>query len=136
VVDTSPPGNKTWAAYLQRVRRGHGWTIQRLADEAGIGRSTIQDWLKNGGSEKIKIETIVDIARAVGDHPVNAFIAAAGLIEEEPQDREIGMILASDLSDEEKQYQIERIEALQEDDRQRRMAQTQEIIRIHGGRVA
>jgi hypothetical protein len=101
-----------------------------------VGRSTWYDWIANGGSEKIAVETLVTIAQAFGDHPVNAFMAAIDLVQGEPQDEEIGMILLSDLTDEEKQRQIRLVEARRDRDKATRISDTQEIIRVLGGRAS
>lgn len=136
VVDTSETAAHPWPAYLEQGRRRLGWTVKQFCDATGVGRSTWYDWLSNGGSEKIPVETLVTIARAFGDHPVNAFIAATGLVEEKPQDREIGLILQSDLPDEEKQRQIALITRRREQDEERRISDTQELLRFHGERRA
>lgn len=130
VVDTSKSAEHPWPAYLQRGRRAKRWTVQQFCDATGVGRSTWYDWIANGGSEKIAVETLVTIARAFGDHPVNAFMAAIDLVAEEPQDYEIGLILQSDLSDEEKQREIRRVEARRERDQANRIHDTQEILRV------
>ncbi len=110
--------------------------MARLARESGIHRATIFDWIKGGTGERLTVAFIVDIANALGDHPVNTFMAAADLVEEEPQDYEIGLILQSDLTDEEKQRQIRMVEARRERDTQNRIHDTQEILRELGRRAS
>lgn len=134
--DTPPDTDNPWGLYLYRLTHRAGWSIARLARESGITRPTISEWInKGGGAAGVKIETIVAIARGAADNPVNAFMAAAELIEEEPQDREIGLILASDLTDDEKRRQISIIEKKREQDEERRVEDTQEVIRALGGRA-
>lgn len=137
VVDTSGAGWNPWSVYLERGRRAKGWTVQELADALGVGRSTIYDWRTNGGSEKIAIEVVLAAAKAFGDHPVNAFMAAVDLVEDEPHDEELGMILLHPhLTDEEKQREIQRLEARRERDKQNRIADTQEFLRDLGRRAS
>lgn len=120
-----------WGAYLENARRRKGWTVQQLADAAGAGRSTIHDWISNGGSEKISVERIVRIARAVGDDPVRTFVAAADLVEEHPDDREIGQIIKNPhLTDAEKQREIDRVRREREQDTLRRMERTEQLLSI------
>jgi transcriptional regulator with XRE-family HTH domain len=125
-----------WATYLRQMTDRPGWSVARLARESGIHRATIFDWIKGGTGERLTVAFIVAIANALDDHPVNTFIAAANLVEEEPQDYEIGLILKSELSDEEKQQQIRVVEARRERDMQNRIHDTQQILRDLGRRAS
>lgn len=132
MTDTSPGASDAWAAYLQRAADRVGG-VRALAKKAGLHHDTIYNYISAGRlQKKVTIETIIAIARAIGDHPVNAFLAAANLVEEEPQDYEVGIILQSDLSDEEKQRQIRVVEARRERDQANRIHDTQEILRVLG----
>jgi transcriptional regulator with XRE-family HTH domain len=125
-----------WGKYLRLMTKRPGWSVARLARDAGLNPSTIFGYINGSTGQKVTIETIVAIARALGDHPVNTFIAAAGLVQEEPQDHEIGLILGSDLSDEEKLRQIHLLERRREQDQKRRVTDTVEMLRTLGDRAS
>lgn len=129
MTDTPSTEPDTWSAYLQRAADRSGG-VRALAKKAGLHHDTIYGYLSaNRTMKKVTIETVVAIARASGDHPVQAFIAAAGLVEEEPEDREIGAILTSGLPEDEQQRLIRGIMRKREQDEERRMSDTQELIR-------
>lgn len=134
--DTSPALDNSWGLYLNRLAETRGWTKTQLAREIGVKRQTVHDWISNGGGDRVKIDTIIKVARAAGDHPVNTFMAAANLIEEEPQDREVGLIAQSSLPDEEKLRQIAIVQRKRDQDAERRIEDTHEILRGLSGKVA
>lgn len=41
------PRNKDWAKRITRLMEAAGLTVERLADDLGVGRSTVYSW-KNG----------------------------------------------------------------------------------------
>lgn len=123
VVYPSPMGDtqhadNPWSAYLYARTSRPGWNIKKLAEASGLARQTVSDWIRKGTERgSLKLETILAVARAAGDHPVTTFMAAAELIEEEPQDREIGAILSSlHLDEENKQRMIRDVEARRQGD--------------------
>lgn len=122
-----------WADYLKRVTTRDDWSVRRLAREAGRHPSTIWDWMAGGTGEKVTVESINAIATATGDHPLDVFRAAAGLVAEEPEDEAIGLVLQSKLDDDEKERMIRKIMARKYEDSERRMQDTVEMIRLASG---
>lgn len=117
--------------FLKGITSRPGWSVARLAREAGRNASTIWDWMNpNISTEKITVESINKIAAATGDHPLTVFRAFTGLIEEEPEDEAIGLVLQSDLDDAEKTRMIRNIMARREQDSARRVQDTIEMIRL------
>lgn len=135
MADTVSGANDSWALYVQRAAARVGG-VQELADRAGIHRSTIYEYIGGTSTKKVTVERVVAIARASGDHPVSAFMAAAAIVEEEPQDREVGQILASDLPEDEQQRRIAVVMRRRDEDERRRMEDTQEFLRLHSERQA
>lgn len=122
-----------WGDFLKRITSRDGWSVARLAREAGRHPSTIWDWMAGGTGEKVTVESINAIATATGEHPLDVFRAAAGLVAEEPEDEAIGLVLQSDIDDVEKERMIRKIMARKYEDSERRMQDTVEMIRLAGG---
>lgn len=72
--DASAPA-EDWASYLRRMTSRPGWSVARLAREAGVNRSTIFGWIKGDG---VNVASVKQIAKALGDDEVHALAAAAG----------------------------------------------------------
>lgn len=72
--DASPPA-EDWAGYLRRMTSRPGWSIARLAREAGVNRSTIFGWIKGDG---VNVASVKAIAKALGDSEAHALAAAGG----------------------------------------------------------
>lgn len=72
--DASPPA-EDWAGYLRRMTSRPGWSIARLAREAGVNRSTIFGWIKGDG---VTVASVKQIAKALGDSEADALAAAGG----------------------------------------------------------
>lgn len=125
-----------WGAYLRRIVSRKEWSVVKLATVAGIHRGTIFDWMKGGTGESVTTAYVVAVARAVGDDPMTAFRAAAGIEDNAPQDAELALVLNSDLADEKKDELIEIILGKREADHERRIEDTVQMIRIAGGKVA
>lgn len=92
--------------------------MARLAREAGIAKSTIFLWIKQGPGN-ITIEAVFRVADALGSDRGEALRAAANLAIE--RDVEVELILAADRTDAVKQLMIERLMRRREEDRQRRL---------------
>lgn len=110
-----------WSAYLRRMTSRTDWSVARLAREAGIARSTIFRWIKEGadGSSGLTIQSVYAIADALGDDRASALTAAGNLPPE--RDAEVELILGSDRSDDEKAAMIDRLMRRREEDKARRM---------------
>lgn len=125
------------ARYIHQIKNRPGMSIAELSRRSGVSTSTL--WEYAGGSPKkaITIPTVLAIARAVGDDPIVAFRAAAGLTTTEPEDTEIAMVLAATgLSDQSRDDIIAGILVRRERNRQSDMEDTLQMIRVAGGRVA
>lgn len=70
---SAPP--EDWASYLRRMTKRPGWSVARLAREAGIHRGTIFGWMKGDG---VTVANVKAIAKALGDDEAHALAAAAG----------------------------------------------------------
>jgi transcriptional regulator with XRE-family HTH domain len=88
-------GQSAWARYLRHIAARPGWSLDRIADEIGVHRSTVFRWLSDDGSS-VKVGSVLDVARIAGDPPEVALRAAAG-VAEPGVDAEIELINQSGL---------------------------------------
>jgi transcriptional regulator with XRE-family HTH domain len=110
-----------WGAYLRRMTTRPGWSVARLAREAGIHRATIFDWMKGGG-DKVTIASVRAVADALGDDLESALRAVAGLSSSRAQrDEEMDMIMSAPVDDDMKRQMIARALELREQQRQQRI---------------
>lgn len=72
---------ETWGAYIKRMVDRPGWSVARLAREAGIHRATIFGWIKDD-TPSLTVASVRAIAQALGDDIDNA-LRAAGSVEPE-----------------------------------------------------
>jgi transposase-like protein len=106
---------------LRRMTARPGWSVARLAREAGIHRATIFDWIKGGG-DSVTIASVRAVADALNDDLENALRAVAGLeSSQERRDEEMDMIMSAPVDDDMKKQMIARALELREQDRQQRM---------------
>lgn len=108
----------TWADYLRELTTRPGWSVARLAREAGIHRSTIFRWMEGGEAKAVTVRSVKLIARAAGQD-VDAALRAAGAVldPEEPDDAfdlQIEMIESADLPASQKRAMIRELERLRE----------------------
>lgn len=82
-----------WARWLKAMTGRPGWSVARLAREAGVHRSTIHRWMSDGG-DAVTIGMIRLVASALGERLEVALRAAADLppLAEEPVDEELELI--------------------------------------------
>lgn len=76
---SSPMGDgqsaaEDWPSYLKRMTSRPGWSVARLARESGIHRATIFGWI--AGDSGVMVANVIAVARALGDDPANALLAA------------------------------------------------------------
>lgn len=127
------PADGTWGAYLKRITARPGWSVAELSRQSGVHRATIFGWMQDGSGEKVTIESILAIARGAGEPPMEVLRAAAGLTADDPEDEEIAMVLSSNLRDEGKAEIVESILRRRDRDRQHRMQDTVQMIRLAEG---
>jgi transcriptional regulator with XRE-family HTH domain len=128
---------ETWGGYIRRLTQRNGWSVARLAREAGFNPATLFEWMKGGGGESVKAGSIVAIAKATGEDPMIGFRAAAGLTPADPEDREIADVLAADdIDDVYKEDIIAWILERREYDRVRREADARKMINAYKQNVA
>jgi transcriptional regulator with XRE-family HTH domain len=99
VSDDKGESPNTWALFLREHTSRPGWTIQRLADESNINRSTIFRWLK-GDVKNLTMSSVRLVADALGVDMATALRAAGQLADERSVDEgdwEIRMIRESGL---------------------------------------
>jgi transcriptional regulator with XRE-family HTH domain len=114
-------GLSDWGAYLRRMTGRPGWSVARLAREAGIHRATIFDWIRGGG-ESVTIASVRAVATALGDDLENTLRAVAGLeTSRQARDEEMDMIMSAPVDDDMKRKMITRALELREQDRQQRI---------------
>lgn len=73
------PEGMEWARYVRRATQQPGLNVSRLAHRAGVGRTSVQRWMRNDGT-RVTIEKARAIAEAIGDDPASALQAAGALI--------------------------------------------------------
>lgn len=129
-------GSETWGDYIRRLTKRKGWSVARLARESGFNPATLFEWMREEGGESVKAASIVAIAHAAGEDPMIGFRAAAGLTTEEPEDQELALVLNAELPGDAKDEIIASILVRRERDRESRMQDTIQMIRIAGGKVA
>ncbi|WDZ87228.1 helix-turn-helix domain-containing protein [Micromonospora cathayae] len=124
------PGRSSWARYLQEVADRPGWSVTRLANEAGVHRSTIYRWIK-GDTRGTTVELATQIAAAAGDPPSVALAAAADVLgRTDPDGTEVAMVMASDLPDHVKAELVEELRRMARADADRRRAFVDSFIRL------
>lgn len=110
-VHVSDAGRGTWATFLTQMTTRPGWSVARLAREAGIHRSTIFRWIKGDGG--LTLQSVRAIAHALNVDPEVALLAAGNLIQTEPQQRErdpeIELIMAAPVDDATRRRMLERL---------------------------
>lgn len=63
---------ETWPEYLRRIAGAA--TQSQIAEQIGIGRLSVNNWLH--GKTRPKAETVIAVARVYGRPPVEALLAA------------------------------------------------------------
>jgi hypothetical protein len=131
------PTGDPWSDYVRGIKRRTRLTVAELARRTKIHRATLFNYMKPGSGESVTTRNVVALAHVAGDDPIIAFRAAAGLDGVAPEDVELSMVLeVDDISDEDRDRILASIVGRRERDRERRIEDTQEMIRIAGGRVA
>jgi transcriptional regulator with XRE-family HTH domain len=67
--------SETWPEYLRRIT--HGQTQTQIAQQIGIGRLSVNNWLH--GRSRPKAETAIIVAQVYRRSPLEALLAAAYL---------------------------------------------------------
>lgn len=122
-----------WSRYLRQVTSRPGWSVARLAREAGLNRSTIFEWIREGG-DKLTMASVHAVARALGDTTGETLRAAGGMLESgEPEDPAIAEILVSGLPPDIQERLIQTVLNEREADERRRLERLRETIAIVKG---
>lgn len=111
-------GGDAWSLYLRRMTSRPGWSVARLARDAGLHRSAIFGWMADGANG-ITIRSVYLVADALGDDRANALRAAGNLPPE--RDSEVDLILNSNWTERRKVEAIDRLMERREEERQRRI---------------
>lgn len=92
--DASDQSAEDWSSYLRRMTKRPGWSVARLAREAGIHRGTIFAWISEGtGKRGVTTASVLAVAAALGDDPAVALRAAGGAADDsEVVDEEIELV--------------------------------------------
>lgn len=123
-----------WGRYLREIAKRPGWTVARIAREAGLNRTTVFDWIRDGDGRSVTVGSVLAVAAAAGDDPLVALSAAADLAD--GGDPEIDEILASTLPDRIKTDLIESVLDRRDREAAARRQDTRRVIRLTGGEVA
>ena len=67
--------SETWPEYLRRITRGQ--TQAQIAQQIGVGRLSVHNWLH--GRTRPKAETAITVAQVYQRSPLEALLAAAYL---------------------------------------------------------
>jgi AcrR family transcriptional regulator len=113
-----PEVSEDWSGYLRRMTSRPGWSVARLAREAGVHRGTIFGYI-SGKKKGVTVATVRSIAQALGDDPANA-LRAAGQVSGEV-DEEVELILAQPVDEDTKRAMLERLFQLRERDKRNRI---------------
>lgn len=99
-----------WPAYLKRMTSRPGWSVARLARESGIHRATIFGWI--AGDAGVMVANVKAIAKALGDDPANALLAAGAADPPDPnEDENIRLIMAAPVAEEIRERMLARYRA-------------------------
>lgn len=127
--DTQHPGG-TWGAYVEAAAARPGWNTTKLAKAAGIGRSTFYKWRSGDGG--VTVDSVLRVAKAVGDDPDAALRAAGGRLVNESEDPQLRDIYTSDLPDDVKQELVEYVLDQRHQAEEALRRQVGLMIRAHG----
>ena len=122
-----------WAKYLREVTDRPGWSVARLAREAGMHRSSIFKWL--GGKGGVTMASVQAIAAALDDRTGETLRAAGGVLDQgdDVQDPQVAEILVADLPEDIKQTLIETLLDQRARDKERQTEMVRRMIRIAKG---
>lgn len=126
--DGRAPG-RSWGRYLREIANRPGWSVARLAREAKLNRTTIFDWIRDGDADRVTIGSVLAVAAAVGDRPLDALRAAAGIAE---VDDELERILLADIPQDAKRELLDLLERDRLEDQRRRASRVDQMIRFYG----
>lgn len=99
-----------WPTYLKRMTSRSGWSVARLAREAGIHRATIFGWIS--GDSGVMVANVIAIARALGDDPANALLAAGAVDPPNAdEDANVRLIMEAPVTEEVRQRMLARYRA-------------------------
>lgn len=131
VGDTSQehPGG-TWGAYIEGMPKRTGLTMRKLAELAGVARSTLYKWIN--GTTGVTVDSVIRIAKAAGDPTSIALRAAGGRLIDETDDPQLADIYASDLPDNVKQELVDFVLDQRHRDAEALRQQVGVMIRAHG----
>lgn len=75
--DRDEQSGNTWGTFVREARKVKGWTIDDLAEAAGVNRMTIIRW--ENGHTSFRPENVEPVARALGVSTDVAMQAALGV---------------------------------------------------------
>lgn len=125
-----PTSDNEWAQFVRELATRPGWSIARLAREAGIHRSTIFRWI-NGDFASARLPNIKLFAEAAQIDYNLALRAATGAKRQADAEDEgaVGIIIASDASDQVKRELIEHVRARRQQHEAERLREIELILR-------
>lgn len=131
-------GADDWGRYIRRMTTRPGWSVARLARQAGLNRSTIFGWIKDGGGS-LTVASVLAVADGLEDDPVTALLAAGNQLSAKTigeTDPELAIIASSGLPDATRENLINYIMERRARDEAARIADLKHNIRMAGGEVA
>lgn len=125
------PMGEDWATWLRRVTDRRGWSVARLSRASGYSKAAIFDWIATGSGRNVKVGSVVAVARAAGEDPLEALRAAGDLgIAYEIDDPEVRTVLDGELPEDATKTIIANIHARRERNRERDMQDTQNTVQL------
>lgn len=119
-----------WGRRIKRLTDRDGWSVARLAREAALNQSTLWDYIKTSDGKRVTVGTLLRIARATGEDPIDLFRVAAELDDQVDEDPEIRAVLDGDLPEDATRTIVNSIYARRERNRERDMQETQNTIQL------
>lgn len=136
VNDVSTPASdgsmgEDWGAWLRRVTDRPDWSVARLSRDSGYSKAAIFEWIAAGSGRNVKVGSVVAIARAAGEDPLEALRAAGDLgIAFKDDDPEIRTVLDGELPADATKRIIATIYARRERNREQDLQDTQNTVQL------
>lgn len=132
-------GADDWGRYVKRLTAREGWSVARLARQAGLNRSTIFGWIKDGG-QSLTVASVLAVAEGGEDSPVDALLAAGNVLSARRQatdtDVELAIIASSGLPRDMQENLLARTLERRRREEETRLADLRADIRLLGGEVS
>lgn len=127
---------RSWGRIIKRLTHRDDWSVARLAREADLNPSTLWEYIKTSDGKRVTVGTLLRIAAATGEDPITIFRAAAEIDDIEQGDPEIAAVRALNMHPTITAEVIKTIMDRRARDQERRMQDTDNMIRLVEGQTA